>query len=412
MLRPLPAVATNLTALPTQDMNGKGGNIVQHQTDEYVDVKAYENSHVNNRKAMFLFDLASFSGRNVIDQYVHSAAFSVWAWDSNCDEYHFRLYGFTDTASNDDSRWDEGIDTQSHASWPDRYWGAYQYPSGNGVKHLDTQPGPAKDTVATFGSDLLAYVRWGVGRNPGFGHSATNPDNKVTLLLARVEFDADISGFHTRQTEDGDGYKPRVVLDVRFPEIRVGLGSSNDLASGALYDFGVVPETNRAPVTSELAIDNQLGEPLSSLHVSSMEITGEHAHLFSVASANVYISQGQTHRCSVVFDPTCTNTWGIWDRAWLTIQNNDENERPFTLRLRGEVFPQLRLTEAQWVPPAGVAVTWASRTGRWYTVWTAGDLVAGNWVSNDSVRAMGRVHGWTNGAGLFTQRFYRVEMLP
>ena len=68
VLSPASAFGASLTALPTQDLNGKSGDVVEQQTAEYVDVKAYENSHANNRKALFLFDLASFAGRNVTDQ--------------------------------------------------------------------------------------------------------------------------------------------------------------------------------------------------------------------------------------------------------------------------------------------------------------------------------------------------------
>jgi hypothetical protein len=409
---PQVANATNLTGFPTQDLNGHGGSDVDNQATTHVDVKAYGESHPYNRKALFLFDLASFGGRNLMDQYVHSASFIVWASDSQCDGFLFRLYGFTETSNNDDSRWDESLTSQSEATWPDRYFGAYQYPGGNGVKTLDTQAGPVKDASVSFGGVLAEYVRWGVDRNAPFGYSATNPDSRITLLLAREDVDNDISGFHSRQTTDGDTVKPRLTLDVRFPEIRVAIGASNNISSGGTYDFGVAPETNQAPISRDLVIDNQLGEALSSLHVSSLSITGVDARAFFVTTTNVYLSQGQSNRCGIVFNPGGTNAWGIWDKAWLVVQSNDEDERPFSVRLRGEIFPQLRFTEARTVVNAHVALFWASRTGRWYTVWESAGLVAGGWTSSASVRANDRLHGWTNDIGSSTQSFYRVELLP
>jgi hypothetical protein len=408
-----PAFATSLNAVALQDLNGQGGGDVDNQTTSHVDVKAYAVSHSYNRKALFLHDLSSFGGRDVRDQYIHSASFTAWASDSQCDGFFFRLYGFTDTAANDDSRWDETLTDQAQANFPDRYWGANQYPGGNGVAHLDTRAGPVKDASVVFGSNLVHYVRWGAGRNPGFGHSPTNPDAKITLLLAREEFDGDISGFHSRQTGDGDSYKPRLALDVRFPEIRVGIGESGDIANGGAYDFGVVPETNQAAVVRELAIDNQTGEALSSLHVASVSITGAQAQAFAVADTNFYLAQGDTFRCNIAFDPGADLEWGIWDQAWLVVLNNDENEPVFRVNLRGEVFPRLRFLGV--VPdenPAEMVVQWASRTGLWYTVWSQGDLMEGAWISNVSVRAADRIHSWTNADFAGPRRFFRIERWP
>jgi hypothetical protein len=405
--------ATGLNQVATQDLNGHGGSAVEKQATAYVEVKAYANSHAYNRKSLFLFDLSSFGGRDVRDQYLHTASFTVWAYDSQCDNFFFRLYGFTDTADNDDSRWDESLTDQAQANFPDRYWGAYQYPGGNGVTYLDTRSGPVKNASMVFGSNLVYYVRWGAGRNPGFGYSATNPDAKITLLLAREEYDNDISGVHSRQTEDGDSYKPRLTLDVRFPEIRVGISEQGDIANGGRYDFGVVPETNPVAVVRELAIDDQQGEALSSLHVASIAITGEHARCFTVVDTNFFLAQGNTFRSSILFNPGADLEWGIWDQAWLVIRNNDEDESTFRVNLQGEIFPRLRFLEV--VPdedPAAFVLQWASRTGLWYTVWTQTNLMGGGWSSNDSLRATGRIHTWTNADSAEPRYFFRVGQVP
>jgi hypothetical protein len=232
-------------------------------------------------------------------------------------------------------------------------------------------------------------------------------------LLAREEFDGDVSGFHSRQTGDGDSFKPRLALDVRFPEIRVGIGASTDIPNNGGYDFDVVSETNPVAVVRELAIDNQQGEALSSLHVASMAITGAQAYAFAVVDTNFHLAQGDTFPCSITFNPGTNLEWGIWDQAWLVVRNNDENESPFRVNLRGEVFPRLRFLEVDSdEDPAEMVIRWASRTGLWYTVWSHGDLMAGAWASNVSLRATGRIHAWTNTDFTVPHRFFRVEQWP
>ena len=407
------ARAASLNQVALQDLNGQGGSDVDKQTTDSVDVKAYENSHTYNRKALFLFDLSSFGGRDVRDQYIHSALFTVWAADAQCAGFNFRLYGFTETTANDDSRWKETIASQTDGNWPDRYFGAYQYPGGNGVLQLDTKAGPAKDASLVFGGSLASYVRWGAGRNPGYGFSADNPDAQITLLVAREEYDNDISGFHAREAAT-DAYRPRLALDVRFPEIRVGLGESPDLLSGGTYDFGVMAESNAAPVARDLVVDNQTGEALSSLHVSAVAITGAQAQAFAVVDTNFYLAQaGGTVSWPVVFNPDGSLAWGIWDQAWLVLRNNDENEGTFRVNLRGEIFPQLRLLAPEpGGDPSMRVLRWTSRTGSWYAVRSRSNLQQGAWTSTAVLRATGRYQSWTNPDPAPERRFFRVEQLP
>ncbi len=331
--------ATSLSAVAQQDLNGQGGTAVEQQTDASVAVKAYEAAHVNNRKALFLFDLTAFNGRNLTDQYIHTASFTLYAYDTLCDAWNFRLYGLTDTANNDDSRWDESVTSQSDANWPDRYWGAYQYPNTDfGAKHLDTQNGPPKDNAVSFGSELMNFVRWGVGRNPAFGYSATNPDGKITLLLAREEFDTNISDFHSRQSANAS-YRPRLDLDVRFPEIALAVGGTPK-SSGSTYDFGSFQELGE-PVARSLVIDNTAGEALSSLHVKTVLLQGSHAWAFQLVTpggTDFLLAQGaSTSGYEVRFNPG--GNYGVFDDARLVLTCNDEDEATYTVYLRATHTP-------------------------------------------------------------------------
>ena len=345
--------ATSLSTVVSQDLNGHGGSNVDSQTTTSVAVKAYEASHTYNRKALFLFDLTSFSGRNLTDQYVHTASFTVYAYDGQCDAWNFRLYGLTDTASDDDSRWDETITAQAEANWPDRYWGAYQYPdTSHGAKHLDTRNGPPRDNAVSFGSNLINFVRWGVGRNPTFGYSSTNPDGKITLLLAREEFDNDKSQFHSRQSDD-TSYRPRLNLDVRFPEIGLAVAGTPK-SSGTTYDFGSFQGLGE-PIVRSLIIDNTSGETFSSLHVKTLMLEGSHAWAFQLMTpggTDFLLAQGtSTSGYEVRFNPS-TN-YGVFDDARLVLTNNDENESTYTVYLSATHMPAPAVvTILDPVPPA------------------------------------------------------------
>ncbi len=406
--------ATVLTNIAVQDLNGRGGEVVEHQTTEYVEFKNNGTADVYNRKALFLFSFTNFAGRNIMDQYIQSAMFRVYAWVNHDTNNRVRLWGFTYTANNVDSKWHEGITAQNDPNWLYAYWGAYWYPSGSGVANLETQRGARADSPITFsGTNLLAYCRWGADRYPSFGFSTSNPDGLITFMLNREEIDSQQDEIHAREsTEDGGIYRPYLALDVRFPEIRVGIGRSNDIPSGGEYDFGVVHETNQIAISTNLVIDNQLGEAASSLHISSLTITGQHASLFSVVATNFYLNQGQSNALSVTFNAGCSNLWGIWDQAWLVIANNDENERLFTVRLRGEIFPYLRFIGAYPQFVSNVVLAWASRTGQWFTVWTMPEALDGVWESNASVQASGRACWWTSNIAGQERRFYRAQLSP
>ncbi len=176
------ASATQLQQVAIQDLNGYGAYDVQNQTDGIVYVAANDETHQWNRKAMFLFDLSDFGGCDIRDQYIQDATFSIGITDSS--GHTFRLYGFTDTTNNNDSSWNENITSQSDPLWPVCYHGAAQYPAGDGVRLL-TSVYCTGGTMFYMVGYLYKYLQWGAGRRPAYGHSAENPDARITLLIAK-----------------------------------------------------------------------------------------------------------------------------------------------------------------------------------------------------------------------------------
>jgi hypothetical protein len=55
-------------------------------------------------------------------------------------------------------------------------------------------------------------------------------------------------------------------------------------------------------------------------------------------------------------------------------------------------------------------ITWNSRPGDTYTVWSCGDLTTGGWVEEASVASQGESTSWTDVSPVGGQKFYRIEM--
>ncbi|MDP2898349.1 MAG: right-handed parallel beta-helix repeat-containing protein [bacterium] len=55
-------------------------------------------------------------------------------------------------------------------------------------------------------------------------------------------------------------------------------------------------------------------------------------------------------------------------------------------------------------------ITWSSRPGDTYTVWSCAGLSAGGWVEEASVASQGENTSWTDASPLGQQKFYRIEM--
>jgi hypothetical protein len=70
-------------------------------------------------------------------------------------------------------------------------------------------------------------------------------------------------------------------------------------------------------------------------------------------------------------------------------------------------FKVLGITEAA----AGEAqLTWISRPGDAYTVWSCADLSTGEWVEEASVASQGQSTSWTDVSAVGQQKFYRIEL--
>jgi len=62
-------------------------------------------------------------------------------------------------------------------------------------------------------------------------------------------------------------------------------------------------------------------------------------------------------------------------------------------------------------PEGGQALlTWTSRVGDTYTVWSCADLSKGGWVEEASVASQGASTSWTDVSTVGGQKFYRIEM--
>lgn len=386
----LEAGAITLSQVALQDLSGQGDSLVQYQTTDVVRVRTYSESSTQNRKAMFLFDVTSFGGRDLADQYVHSASFRLVA-NENCDEGWFRLYGFTDTAGGNDSSWHEGIKDQAHPDWPVVYNGRGQYPAGTGVRWLDTREGPGVGLSVSFSNDVLRYVRWAVGRDPAFGHSLSNADGRITLLLA-MQNEGSSSYFYARESSFAS-YRPVLTLDVRFPALGMTLGGGAVTNQG-LYDYGTFEDLD-GQEARDWVLTNE-GEALSSLHVTEITLAGADAWAFGLTlpeGQDFYLNSGQaTEGCAVRFDPG--GAYGAFDDARVIVTSNDPNTPVFTVHLRAVHQPAP--PAVQIVDPAG----WFRATSNAVTVYqvagTANRHVVGHIVWSGEQGAGGAFPAATN----------------
>lgn len=341
------ASATQLQQVAIQDLNGYGAYDVQNQTDGIVYVAANDETHQWNRKAMFLFDLSDFGGCDIRDQYIQDATFSIGITDSS--GHTFRLYGFTDTTNNNDSSWNEDTTSQSDPLWPVCYHGAAQYPAGDGVRLLASVYCTG-GTMFYMVGDLYKYLQWGAGRRPAYGHSAENPDARITLLIAKENLGGKNHVFCAREFRT-ESSRPTLLLDVRFPALIVSLNGR------AVEDDDTVNLGSflglEAPVSFPLVMDNLLGESLSILHVKSMTLEGSDAGAFSLTTPNgtdFDLAQGSsTSGYTLNFDPE--GAWAAFHDARLVITCNDLEHTTFTVNLLANhdpVVPAVAILE----PPA------------------------------------------------------------
>jgi hypothetical protein len=61
---------------------------------------------------------------------------------------------------------------------------------------------------------------------------------------------------------------------------------------------------------------------------------------------------------------------------------------------------------------ASATLTWNSRPGDTYIVWSSGDMLNGVWKEEDTVLSDGKTSSWTDDHAEVEAKFYRVELKP
>ncbi len=72
-------------------------------------------------------------------------------------------------------------------------------------------------------------------------------------------------------------------------------------------------------------------------------------------------------------------------------------------------FP-FRVTQVSKLAGAGVGLTWTSRPGQTYVVWSCHDLLGAEWLEEATVPSQGESTNWTTPDMSFTRRFYRIKL--
>ncbi len=72
-------------------------------------------------------------------------------------------------------------------------------------------------------------------------------------------------------------------------------------------------------------------------------------------------------------------------------------------------FP-FKIVEAAMPPGAGPQLTWNSRTGDTYTVWSCLDLLSGEWTKEESIPSQGQTTTWTDAGAAPSRKFYKVQI--
>lgn len=69
-----------------------------------------------------------------------------------------------------------------------------------------------------------------------------------------------------------------------------------------------------------------------------------------------------------------------------------------------------KVTQITYPDGGNVQLTWNSRTGETYTVWSSDNLSAGIWVQGASVPSQGTSTSWTDASPVGRDKFYRIEI--
>lgn len=59
---------------------------------------------------------------------------------------------------------------------------------------------------------------------------------------------------------------------------------------------------------------------------------------------------------------------------------------------------------------AGVELTWKSRSGHSYTIWSCTEICGGPWNEEGTMQSAGEATSWTDGDPSGVSKFYRIEI--
>jgi hypothetical protein len=70
---------------------------------------------------------------------------------------------------------------------------------------------------------------------------------------------------------------------------------------------------------------------------------------------------------------------------------------------------RFKITEALF-EGTGVVLSWNSRPGDTYSVWSSSGLSPGEWYEEETVESWGEITGWLDPSSTVGRKFYRIEL--
>jgi hypothetical protein len=71
---------------------------------------------------------------------------------------------------------------------------------------------------------------------------------------------------------------------------------------------------------------------------------------------------------------------------------------------------QFKITQVDNAAGGRAELTWTSRPGDNYTIWSCTDLAAEAWTEEETVGSQGDLTSWTDPSPTAGQKFYKVEL--
>jgi hypothetical protein len=214
--------------------------------------------------------------------------------------------------------------------------------------------------------------------------------------------------------------------------------ASSALALGTYSATIVVRASGAANTPQKLSVTLTVGEPVPAICLSTASITaccaqgssatpqsfqvwncGEKALNYSIGDNASWLacdpmdgsSAGERHTITVSF---ASSGLPVGTRAASIVisapgASNSPQRVSVTLTVNPP-HPPLTITELERTPEGQPQITWGSRSGDTYLVWSSLDLRTGAWVQEATVASGGPSSTWTDTAPLPRAKFYRVEL--